>query len=62
MRRRGDRVKIISDMYAGHHGTVESNVYRKTVDYPDKWSNGHHVMLCSKGLMTVRWEQVKDEV
>ena len=55
-------MKIISDMYAGHHGTVESNVYRKTVDYPDKWSNGHHVMLCSKGLMTVRWEQVKDEV
>ena len=28
---------------AGHHGTVESNVFQKTVDCPDEWFNGHHV-------------------
>ena len=39
--------------------TVESNVYQKTVDYPDEWANGYHVMLDSKELVTVRWDQVE---
>ena len=43
MRKRGDRVKIISGKYAGHTGTVESNVYQRMVDYPDEWNNGFHV-------------------
>jgi hypothetical protein len=47
MRRRGDRVKIISGKHAGHHGTIEVNVYQKTVDYPDKWANSYHIMLDS---------------
>ena len=62
MRRRGDRVKIISGKYAGHTGTVESNVYQRTVDYPDEWANGHYVMLDTEELVTVRWEQVEAEV
>ena len=56
MGRRGDRVKI---QYAGHTGTIESNVYQRTVDYPDEWFNGHHVMLDSEVLVTLRWEQVE---
>ena len=59
MRRRGDRVKIINGKYAGHFGTVESNVFQKTVDYPDEWANGFQVMLGSEELVTVRWDQVE---
>ena len=55
MRRRGDRVIITSGTYEGHRGTVEANVYQKTVDYPDEWANGRHVMLDSDVLVTVRW-------
>ena len=32
MQRRGDRVRITTGKYAGHFGTVESNVYQRTVD------------------------------
>ena len=59
MRRRGDRVTITTGKYAGHTGTVESNVFQRTVDYPDEWANGHHVMLDTEELVTVRWEQVE---
>lgn len=43
--------------YARYMGTVESNAYQRTVDYPDEWSNGYHVMLDIKGLLTVRRDQ-----
>ncbi len=59
MRRRVYRVKITSGKYAGHEGTEESNVYQWTVDYPDEFPNGHHVMLDTEE-MTVRWDQVKE--
>lgn len=59
MRRRGDRVIITSGKYAGHQGTVESNVFQRTVDYPDEFANGYHVMLDIEELVTVRWDQVK---
>ena len=59
MKRREDRVVIISGRYEGHSGTVEANVYQKTVDYPDEWNNGHHVMLDSEELVTVRWDQLE---
>ena len=39
MRKRGDRVKINSGKYAGHTGTVESDVYQRTVHYPDEFNN-----------------------
>jgi len=61
MRCRGDRVKIISGKYAGHQGTVESNVHQRTVDYPDELANGFHVMLDSDELVTVKWYQVEAE-
>ncbi len=59
MRRRGDRVTITNGKYAGHTGTVESNVFQRTVDYPDEWANGHHVMLDTEEFVTVRHDQVK---
>ena len=40
-------------------GTVGSNVYQRTVDYPDEWFNGFHIMLDTEKLVTVRWEQVE---
>ena len=58
MRRRGDRVTITTGKYAGHTGTIESNVYQKTVDYPDELSNAFHVMLDTEKLVTVRLDQV----
>ena len=59
MRRRGDRVRITTGKYAGRFGTVESNVFQRTVDYPDDYGNGFHVMLDSDELVTVRWDQVE---
>ena len=54
MRRRGDRVRITTGKYAGHQGTVESNVYQRTVDYPDEFATG--TTSCWE-LVTVRWDQ-----
>ena len=59
MRCRGGRVTITSGKYAGRTGTIESNVYQKTVDYLDEWANGYHVMLDTEELVTVRWDQIK---
>ncbi len=50
-------MKIISDKYAGHFGSVESNVHQRTVDCRDKWANDCQVMLDTEELFTVRWEQ-----
>ena len=60
MRRRGDRVKITTGKYAGHVGTIESNVHQRTVDWPDELNNGFHVMLDTGVLVTVRWAQVEN--
>ena len=60
MRRRGDRVTITSGKYAGHTGTVESNVYQRTEDYPNEFANGLHVILDPEELVTLRWEQVEE--
>ena len=59
LRRRDRRVTITTGRYAGHSGTVESNVFQRTVDYPDEIDNGFHVMLDAGELVTVRWEQVE---
>ena len=41
-------------------GVQEANVYQRTVDYPDEFSNGYDVMLDNEKLVTVRWDQVKE--
>ena len=56
---RRPRRQGITGKYAGHTGTVESNVYQRTVDYPYEWANGHHVMLDTEVLVTVRSGQVR---
>ena len=50
---------ITTGKYAGHTGTVESNVHQRTVDHPDEWANGFHIMDDAGELVTVRWDQVK---
>jgi len=52
MRRRGDRVTITTGKYAGHTGTIDSNVYQKSVDYPGEFSNVQQIMPDSEKLMT----------
>ena len=59
MLQRGDRVRITTGKYTGHLGTVESNVYQRTVDRSGEWAHGFHIMLDTEELVTVRWEQVK---
>ena len=58
MRKRGDRVRITTGKCAGQTGTVESNVFQKTVDYPAELSDGFQVML-DTGVVVVRWDQVE---
>ena len=53
---------VISDTYEGHKGTVEANVYQKTVDYPDELANGYHVMLDTGELVTVRCSLIQTEM
>ena len=59
MRRRGDRVTITTGKYAGRSGTIESNVYQRTVDYPGEFNNGYHVMLDTEELVTVHGNRMK---
>lgn len=61
MRQRGDRVTIASGTHSGQTGTVESNVYQKTVDYPNVLSNGFQVMLDTEEVVTLRWDQIASE-
>ncbi len=54
-------MKITRRKYAGHTGMAESNVYQRTVDYPGEWAKGHHVMLDSEELVTMRLDRVESE-
>ena len=52
-------MKITIGKYAGHLGIEQSKMYQTTVDYPGELANGHHVMLDTEELVTVRSEQVR---
>jgi hypothetical protein len=56
---RGDRVVIVSGKRAGVLGVVDSAVFQQTLDYPDDYSPGYHVILTDDAVVTVRWDQVK---
>jgi len=56
--KRGDAVTIISGRYKGHTGVVDSAVFQRTVDYPDEYAPGYHVMLEVGQVVTLRWDQV----
>ena len=53
-------IDLIVPSYLGGVNSDEANVYQKTVDYPDEWANGYHVMLDTEELVTVRWDQVEE--
>ena len=54
----GDQVTIISGRYRGSRGVVDSAVFQRTVDYPEEYSAGYHVILDSGPVITVQWDQV----
>ncbi len=56
--KRGDQVTITSGRYQGSQGVVDSAVFQRTVDYPEEYSPGYHVILDSGPVITVRWDQV----
>ena len=55
---RGTRVRIISGRYAGRTGTVEANVFQRTVDYPEEYAEGFHIALGDGKVVAVRRDQV----
>ena len=56
---RGDRMVIVFGKRAGVLGVVDSAVFQRTLDYPDDYSPGYHVILLDDAVVTVRWDQVK---
>ena len=57
--KRGDRVTIISGRYKGIKGVVDSAVFQRTIDVPDEYVPGYHVILDTGPVATVRWDQVQ---
>ena len=55
---RGTRIRIISGSRRGKTGTVEAQVFQKTLDYPDELAYGFHVTLDDGTWVTVRQDQV----
>ncbi len=56
--KRGDRVTIISGHHEAVNGVVDSAVFQRTVDYPDEFAPGYHVVLDDGKVVTVRRDQV----
>lgn len=56
--KRGDPVGIKWGQYQSLTGVVDSAVFQKTVDFPDDYSAGYHVVLEDEKVVTVRWDQV----
>ena len=50
---------IISGSHSGSAGTVESVVFQQSVDYPDDYAAGYHVVLADGGTITVRWDKLR---
>lgn len=55
---RGTRIRIISGTRRGRTGTVEAQVFQKTVDYPDELAHAFHITLDDGTWVTVRRDQV----
>ena len=56
--KRGDAVTIISGSHRGYTGVVDSAVFQRTVDAPDEYAPGYHVLLDTGPVVTVRWDQL----
>ena len=59
--KRGDRVTITWGRHAGTSGVVDSAVFQRTVDWPDEYAPGYHVVLDAGPVVTVRWDQVEPQ-
>jgi ribosomal protein L24 len=59
--KRGDQVFIVSGRYAGVTGVVESAIFQRTVDYPEEYAPGYHILLNDGRVVTVRWDQVQPQ-
>ena len=47
---------IISRRYAGSIGVVDANVFQRTVDYPEEFAAGFHLVLDDEAWVTVMVE------
>ena len=56
---RGDRVQIISGKHKGANGTIDSRVFQRSVDLPEKYTACYHVLLDSELVVTVNVSQVE---
>ena len=56
---RGDRVQIISGKHKGATGTVDANVFQRSVDLPNDHTPCHHVLLDSDLVITINVNQVE---
>ena len=56
---RGDRVYIISGKHKGATGMIDSRVFQRSVDLPDKHTACYHVLLDSELVVTVNVSQVE---
>ena len=56
---RGDRVQIISGKFKGHAGTVDANVFQRSVDFPKDHLPCHHVLLDNHLVITINVNQVE---
>ena len=54
----GTRVRVITGRYTGRTGIVVANVFQRTVDYPDEFAAGVHLVLDDESWVTVRRDQV----
>jgi len=61
---RGDRVRIISGKHKGEAGTVDANVFQRSVDFPKYHLPCHHVLLDNHLVITINVNQVEalDEI
>ncbi len=51
---RGNWVQIVSGKYKGRLGVVDPFVFQKTVDHPDEYALGYHVVLEDKAVTVNR--------
>ena len=61
---RGDRVKKDSGKLKGHTGTVDANVFQRSVDFPKDHLPCHYVLLDNDLVITINVSQVEalDEI
>ena len=56
--KRSDPVCIRWGRYADDVGFIDSAVFQKTVDNPDEYDAGYHVVLGDEKVVIARWDQV----